>query len=617
MSIRTKRTPSQPRAAAVVFPLKRSVAGIALISGVVNLLALTSPLFMLQVYDRVLASGSVPTLVGLAVLAGGLFTFQALLDIVRGRVLLRIGECFDRQFSGRVHEASVRLPLVTRHQGDGMQPLRDLDNIRGFLGGNAPTAFFDLPWMPLYLGICFLFHFWIGVTALIGAIILVSLTILTNALSQKPIRDTITSNMTRNALMEAARRNAEIVQAMGLEKRIAARWQKVNGAYLAANRKAGDVAGGLGGVSKSLRMMLQSAILGVGAYLVIQQEVTAGIMIASSIMMGRALAPVDLAIASWKPFLMARQSWARLKELLEKIPEAAPVMALPKPENYIRAENLTIVPPGGKKPTVSNVNFSVSAGSAVGIIGPSGSGKSTISRVLVGAWLPASGKVRIDGASIEQWDNEALGQHIGYLPQGVELFDGTIAENIGRFELDPDPEAIVAAAEAAGVHELILRFERGYETRIGEAGSALSAGQRQRIGLARALYRDPFIVVLDEPNANLDVEGETAVVKAIASVRERGGIAVVVAHRPSAIGIVDLVLMMENGRQKAFGPKDEVLSKVLKPAVQAPVGTKGFQTTGFGLASLRVIANPANGAAEPTRGDSEDGSGKEDPDVRH
>lgn len=607
-----RQTPSQLHAAAVVLPLRRTMIGIALISGVVNVLALTSPLFMLQVYDRVLSSGSVPTLLGLAVLAAGLYAFQALLDIIRSRVLLRIGERFDLQMSGRVHDAVVRLPLLTRMQGDGPQPLRDLDNVRGFLSGQGPTALFDLPWMPLYLGLCFLFHVWIGMTALVGAIVLVSLTALTNVLSQKPIRDTIATNMVRNGLMEAGRRNAEVVQAMGLGRRIGARWSKANADYLAANRKAGDVAGGLGGISRALRVMLQSAILGVGAWLVIEQEASGGVMIASSIMMGRALAPVDLAIASWKPYLMARQSWERLSDLLGKLPPDASVTALPKPERELRAEAIAIAPPGERKPTVMGLDFAVPAGSALGIIGASGSGKSTLSRVLVGAWSPIAGKVRLDGASFEQWDREALGRHIGYLPQGVELFDGTIAENISRFDDYPDPQAIVAAARAAGAHDLILRFEKGYDTPIGEAGSALSAGQRQRIGLARALYRDPFLVVLDEPNANLDAEGEAAVVSAIAAVRERGGIAVVVAHRPSAIGVVDLVLVMENGRQKAFGPRDEVLSKVLKAAPAAPpAARKGFAVTGHGLTPLRVVADPLQRTEHV-----ETGNDKEEPDVR-
>ncbi|QCM12189.1 type I secretion system permease/ATPase [Agrobacterium tumefaciens] len=584
-----QQTPPQSLTAAVVSPLKSTFLGVALVSGVVNILALTSPLFMLQVYDRVLASGSLPTLVGLALLALGLYGFQCLLDIIRARVLIRIGEDFDMRYSGRVHNAVVRLPLINRMPGDGLQPLRDLDNVRGFLSGTGPTAFFDLPWMPLYLGICFLFHFWIGVTALAGAILLISLTILTNIFSQKPIRETIVENMARNRQLEASRRNAEVVQAMGLAGRLGKRWQIANEAYLAANRKAGDVAGALGNIAKSLRVVLQSAILAVGAWLVIQQEASGGVMIASSIMMGRALAPVDLAISNWKSFVAARQSWARLKELFAQMPATAAAMALPKPEKELRVENVTIVPPGERKPTVAGLGFVVTAGNALGVIGPSGSGKSTLSRILTGAWMPAAGKVRLDGASFDQWDREALGRHIGYLPQGVELFDGTIGENISRFEDDPDPEAIITAAKAAGAHELILRFEKGYDSDIGEAGSALSAGQRQRIGLARALYGDPFVVVLDEPNANLDAEGEAAVVRAIASVKARNGIAVVVAHRPSAIGAVDFILMMEEGRMKAFGPRDEVLSKVLRaPNGQ---GAKGFTASAQTISPLRVVAN--------------------------
>ena len=561
----------------------------------VNVLALTSPLFMLQVYDRVLASGSVPTLVGLSVLAAGLYLFQAGLDIIRARVLLRVGEHFDGALCGRVHDAVVRLPLLARMPGDGLQPLRDLDNVRGFLSGQGPTALFDLPWMPLYLAICFLFHFWIGMTALVGAAVLVLLTLLANTLSQRPVRDGIAHNMARNGLLEASRRNAEVVQALGFGARLEARWRQANADYLHANRRAGDIAGGLGSLSKTLRVMLQSAVLGVGAWLVIEQQATGGVMIASSIMVGRALAPVDLAIASWKPFLMARHSWKRLQDLLGRIPPVPETMALPAPHKELRVENVTILPPGEKRPTVTGISFALEAGSALGIIGPSGSGKSTLSRALVGAWPAAGGKVRLDGASLDQWDREALGRHIGYLPQGVELFDGTIADNIARFEEDADPNAIVAAAQAAGAHELILRFEDGYRTRIGEGGSLLSAGQRQRIGLARALYRNPFFVVLDEPNANLDAEGEAAVVRAIAAVRAHGGIAVVVAHRPSAIGAVDRVLVMEGGRQKAFGPREAVLGQVLKPA---PGNGKGFPATGHGVMPLRVVANPASAESD-------------------
>ncbi len=601
-----QQTPPQSLMVAVVAPLKGTFLGVALISGVVNILALTAPLFMLQIYDRVLASGSVPTLVGLGILALGLYCFQCLLDVIRARILIRIAEDFDTRYAARVHDAVVRLPLVGPMPGDGLQPLRDLDNVRGFLSGMGPTAFFDLPWIPLYLGLCFLFHVWIGVTALAGAILLVCLTILTNIFSQKPSRATMVQNMVRNRQLETSRRNAEVVQAMGLGRRLGQRWQHSNDAYLTANRSAGDVVSGLGNIAKSLRVVLQSAILAVGAWLVIEQEASAGVMIASSIMMGRALAPVDLAISNWKSLVAARQSWARLKELFSRVNADGTSMALPRPEKELLVENVTIVPPGKRKPTVTSLGFNLTAGHALGVIGPSGSGKSTLARVLAGVWTPAAGKVRLDGASFEQWDREALGRHIGYLPQGVELFDGTIGENISRFEDSPDPEAIIAAARAAGAHELILRFEKGYDNDIGEAGSALSAGQRQRIGLARALYGDPFIVVLDEPNANLDAEGEAAVVSAISSVKTRGGIAVVVAHRPSAIGAVDFILMLEEGQMRALGPRDEVLSKVLRrPRGQAG---KGFTASAQTISPLRVVANaqPKTPALEGSGRDADD-----------
>ena len=387
----SRQVPSQHSAATVSFPVAGSAVGIGLISGVVNLLALTSPLFMLQIYDRVLASGSVPTLVGLAVLAAGLYAFQAGLDALRARVLLRIGERFDGAFSGRVYDAILKTPLLTRVNGDGLQPLRDLDSVRGFLGGNGPTAFFDLPWMPLYLGICFLFHFWIGVTALVGAVLLIAVTLLANALSQKAVRDVSARGMTRNALMEGARRNAEVVRAMGLQGVLADRWQNANSAYLEANRKAGDVSGGLGSLSRTLRIMLQSAILGVGAYLVIRQEVTAGVMIASSIMMGRALAPVDTAISNWRSFLMARQGWGRLRELLAHVPAEASVLQLPEPGRDLRVEGLAIVPPGQKSANLAGVSLKIEAGNALGVIVGYAWGRVATERL--GA---AGGEVRLD-----------------------------------------------------------------------------------------------------------------------------------------------------------------------------------------------------------------------------
>ncbi|CAN7649848.1 type I secretion system permease/ATPase [Mesorhizobium sp. LjNodule214] len=534
-------------------------------SGVVNVLALTGSFFMLQVYDRVIPGRSVPTLVGLAVFAATLFIFQGVLELIRSRLLVRIGMALDARLSGQVYAALMRLPLRTKLAGDGLQSLRDLDQVRSFLSSAGPTALFDLPWMPLYLAICFLFHFWIGMTALAGAVILFGLTLLAEARTREPAKRANSQAAARNTLAEATRRNVEVLQAMGFGSRIAERWSGVNADYLSTNAKASDLAGTLGTISKILRMMLQSGILAIGAYLVIHQEATGGIMIASSIMMGRALAPIELAIAHWKSFVTARQAWARLSQLLALLPEASTSVALPAPRSALSVEAISVAPPGERRVVVQDAGFALEKGAGLGIIGPSASGKSSLVRAIAGIWLPVRGTVRLDGATLDQWSPEELGKHVGYLPQDVQLFDGTIAENIARFEPQAPSDKILAAARAAGVHDLVVHLPEGYETRIGEAGSALSAGQRQRVALARALYGDPFLVILDEPNSNLDSEGEAALTVAIQGVRERGGIAVVVAHRPSALASLDQVLVMANGRVQAFGPKNEVLNKVTRP----------------------------------------------------
>ncbi|MCA0012086.1 type I secretion system permease/ATPase [Mesorhizobium sp. B292B1B] len=561
------RPSEPPRAtlAAVLGSFRRAFAGIALMSGVVNILALTGSFFMLQVYDRVIPGRSVPTLVGLAVFAGTLFVFQGVLELIRSRLLVRIGMGLDAQLSGQVYTALMRLPLRTKLAGDGMQSLRDLDQVRSFMSSAGPTALFDLPWMPLYLGICFLFHFWIGMTALAGAIILFSLTLLAEARTREPAKEANRHAAARNTLAEATRRNVEVLQAMGFGSRIAGRWAGINADYLGTNAKASDLAGTLGTISKILRMMLQSGILAIGAWLVIHQEATGGIMIASSIMMGRALAPIELAIAHWKGFVNARQAWARLTQLLALLPEAVTTVSLPAPASALVVEGISVTPPGERRVVVQDAGFALEKGAGLGIIGPSASGKSSLVRAIAGIWLPARGTVRLDGATLDQWSPEELGKHVGYLPQDVQLFDGTIAENIARFEPEAPSDKILSAARAAGVHDLIVHLEDGYETRIGEAGSALSAGQRQRVALARALYGDPFLLILDEPNSNLDAEGEAALTEAIQGVRARGGIAVVVAHRPSALASLDQVLVMANGRVQAFGPKNEVLNKVTRP----------------------------------------------------
>jgi PrtD family type I secretion system ABC transporter len=546
--------------------------GVGVMSCMINLLYLTGSIFMLEIYDRVLPSRSVPTLIGLVVLAGGLYFAQGILDLIRGRILVRIGTSLDEALSGRVFETVVRLPLIAGGRNEGLQPLRDLDNIRSFLSSLGPSAFFDLPWLPFYLAICFVFHVLIGATALVGALILVTLTILTEFMTRKPAREAMGLAARRNDLAAASRRNAEVLVAMGMSGRLTRRWSVANESYLTGNQRTSDVAGGLGATAKVMRMMLQSAVLGVGAYLVIHQEATAGVIIAGSILSARALAPVDLAIAHWKGFVAARQSWQRLNRLLGSLPAQGVPTRLQAPSRRLSVENISIVPPGDQKVIVQDVTFALEAGNGLGIIGPSGSGKSSLVRALVGVWLPVRGKVRLDAAALDQWSSEVLGRHVGYLPQDVELFAGTVAQNICRFDPDAIAGNIIAAAKEAGVHEMVVKMSEGYETQVGEQGISLSAGQAQRVALARALYGEPFLIVLDEPNSNLDTEGDEALTRAIRAARERGAIVVVVAHRPIGIEAVDMLLVLKDGRMQAFGPKDQVLGQVLqRVAPPAPI----------------------------------------------
>jgi ATP-binding cassette subfamily C protein len=548
--------------------------GVFLMSCIINLLYLTGSIFMLEVYDRVLPSRSVPTLVGLVVIAAGLYMAQGFLDLLRGRILGRVGTALDEALNARVFDIVVRLPLVAGGRSEGLQPLRDLDNVRSFLGSMGPGAFFDLPWLPFYLAICFAFHVMIGITALVGAILLVGLTLITEFMSRQPAREAMTLAARRNDLAAASRRNAEVLVAMGMASRLNARWNDANEKYLTGNQNASDVSGGLGAVSKVMRMMLQSAVLGVGAYLVIHQEATAGIIIAGSILSARALAPVDLAIAHWKGFVAARQSWHRLNGLLEKMPERPPQTLLQNPSSRLSVEGVVVAAPGDQRVIISDVTFALEAGNGLGVIGPSGSGKSSLIRALVGVWQPARGKVRIDGAALDQWSPDVLGQFIGYLPQDVELFAGSVAQNICRFDPDAKSDKIIAAAKEAGVHDMIIKMRDGYNTQVGEQGTALSAGQAQRVALARALYGDPFLIVLDEPNSNLDTEGDEALSRAVRAARERGAIVVVVAHRPIGIEAVDQVLVLKDGRMQAFGPKEQVLAQVLAPRVASPAPIK-------------------------------------------
>ena len=560
-------TSSLKKRLSIIASCRGAFLGVAVLSGLINLLYLSGSIFMMEVYDRVLPSRSIPTLIGLSIIIVVLYLFQGLFDMLRGRIMARVGAALDEDLSQQIFQGQLSAPLKGRAEGDGQQPLRDLDQLRAFLAGGGPSALFDLPWMHLYLFICFAFHPWLGFAALGGAGLLVVITGLTEVLTKAASKAAVSAALVRNGIAEGARRNAEIVQALGMAKRIGVRWGDANASYLEHQQRTSDVAGGFGAMSKVLRMLLQSMVLAIGAYLVIDGQATGGIMIASSILTSRAMAPVELAIGNWKGFVSARQGWRRLKTLLEANARAEDPLKLPAPKSVLSIENAGAGAPGGQRFAVQDVSFELKAGSGLGIIGPSASGKSSLARMIVGVWPTWRGKVRVDGAALEQWLPEDLGRHIGYLPQDVELFAGTVAQNIARFDPEPKAEAILAAAKAADVHEMILQLPDGYETQVGEADAALSGGQRQRIALARAIYGDPFLVVLDEPNSNLDNEGEQALTAAIMGIRERGGIVVVIAHRPSALAGVDQVLVMSEGRMQSFGPKDEVLSKVLRPVL--------------------------------------------------
>lgn len=553
---------------------RTAFAGVGLISFVSNILILTGPFFMLEVYDRVLPSRSIPTLVGLSILAGALFGFQGLLEWIRSRVLVRIGGVADEQLNRRVFDALVRLPLKARTSGDSLQPLRDLDQIRSFLSSAGPLALFDFPWIPIYLTICYAFHPLIGIAATLGGLLLIVLTVLTEVFTRQPVAESARFGSARNAIGEESRRNAEALQAMGMADRVNTVWADANDNYMASQRHASDVSGGLSSLSKVLRVALQSAILGIGAWLVIEQQATAGIIIASSILTSRALAPIEAAIGNYRGFVAARQSWRRLASLLAALPARRGMLSLPAPVKELYAEGISVAPPGSQTPTVRNVTFKLAAGSALGIIGPNAAGKSTLVRALVGIWSPMQGAVRLDGASLDQWHVTALGRHIGYVPQDIQLFDGTVAENIARFDPQAESKEVIAAAEQAGIGKMILDLANGYETRIGAGGAMLSAGQRQRIALARALYGEPFLLVLDEPSSALDLEGDLAVNKAIKTWRAKGKLVIVVAHRPSVLEGVDLVMVLKDGVMQEFGPTAQILAKLqgrpLPPARPTP-----------------------------------------------
>lgn len=548
--------------------LKGTIAFLFGISGLINVLALTGAFYMLQIYDRALTSGSIPTLLALSALAIGLYAFQGLFDIIRSQILVRVGARFDAKIGPLAHQVAVDMPRFGFSVPEALERGRDVDTVRSFLGSQGPSAFFDLPWIPLYIAFVYLLHPWLGALTVAGAFVLTILTLLGEILTRKLAGVSRAAATVRNTVADSHARNADVLKAMGFAGAAVRRYREANAEHLDLQTRTSDIGGTVAAISRVLRMLLQSALLGLGAYLTIKGELSAGAIIACSVAAGRALAPVDVAIGNWKGFVAARMAFARLRETVAALVSATEPLDLPPPVKTLSVEKMTVAAPTSGHVLLSDISFDVQAGQAVGIIGPSAGGKTTLVRALTGVWPLLRGHVRLDGADLAQWRAETLGQAVGYLPQEVGLLDATVEENISRLAEEPDAKLIVEAARAAGVHEMIVRLPDGYKTRIGPQGSALSAGQRQRIALARALYGHPFLVVLDEPNSNLDADGDAALRAAIESVKTRGGIAVVVAHRPSALAAVDLVGIVQGGKLAAFGPKDQILNGAVQGAVE-------------------------------------------------
>lgn len=567
----TRKFEQNSSPAAALKGVKSATFFIFILSGFVNILALTGAVYMLQIYDRALTSQSIPTLLALSLLAIGLYFCQGLLDITRSQILVRLGAQFDEKLAPIAHKVTIDMPRYGFSIAEAKERGRDVDTVRSFLSSQGPHALFDLPWMPLFVAFVYVLHPFLGTLLICGAAVLVTLALLTEILTRRQSQKTSRSEIVRSNLSDAHTSHSEVLRAMGFAGRAIQRFRQANSEHLALQTKTNDVTGTLSGISKVLRMILQSAVLGLGAFLTIQGDLTAGAIIAASVASARALAPIDLAISRWKGFVAARRAYSRLGETLATIDDKDQGVQLPDPSQSLHVEKITVAAPGSGAVLLSDLSLDLTAGQALAVIGPSGGGKTTFAKAITGVWPLVRGHVRLDGADITQWSPDDLGPHIGYVPQDVSLLDGTVSENIARFDPDADSQDIIAASQAAGVHEMIIRMADGYETALGPNGTALSAGQRQRIALARALYKNPFLIILDEPNSNLDAEGDNALTAAIESVKSRNGIVVVVAHRPSAIVACDMAAIIKQGKLAAFGPKDELLDdRPLQPQRASP-----------------------------------------------
>ena len=546
---------------------KKTFHSIGAFTACINILMLVPSIYMMQVYDRVLASRNEFTLLMLTVMALGLYALISVLEQIRSMVVIRIGAKMDAYLNQRVYTAAFEQNLKRSGINAG-QALNDLTTIRQFVTGNGMFAFFDAPWFPVYLLVIFIFNFWLGIFALVSTILLVSLAWINELVSKKPLSEANTLAVTSSAVATNNLRNAEIIEAMGMLPSMRSRWYTLHEKFLALQAEASQKAATVTAITKFVQITTQSLILGVAAFLVIKGEVTAGMMIAASILLGRAITPVQQVIGVWKQWSGVVSAYKRLDELLVNNPQRVESMMLPAPKGQLAVEAITAAPPGGQVAILKNVSFALEVGDIMGLIGPSGSGKSTLARLLVGVWPAAMGKVRLDGADIYQWNKDELGPNIGYLPQDIELFAGSISDNIARFSL-VDPEKVIKAAQMAGVHDMILRLPEGYNTLIGDSGAGLSGGQKQRIGLARALYGDPAFLVLDEPNSNLDDVGEVALTQAILQLKQAGKTVILISHRPNIIRVTNKLLMLRDGVVAAFGPTEDVLKSLAQAQAKA------------------------------------------------
>ncbi|WP_395603363.1 type I secretion system permease/ATPase [Pseudomonas sp. B21128] len=547
---------------------KSILISVGCFTALINVLMLVPSIYMLQVYDRVLSSQNETTLAMLSLMVVGFFVFIGLLEVVRSFIVIRIGSQLERRFNLRVYQAAFERNLF-KGEGNAGQSLGDLTHIRQFVTGPALFAFFDAPWFPVYLFVIYLFNVWLGVLATAGALLLIALACLNEYMTKKPLGEAAGFSQQSSQLATSHLHNAETIQAMGMLGSLRKRWFHVHSRFLGLQNQASDTGAVISSLSKTLRLCLQSLVLGLGALLVIKGDMTAGMMIAGSILMGRVLSPIDQLIAVWKQWSGAKLAYRRLDALLQAFPPSDDAMALPAPKGQITFEQVSAGPPGQRAATLHMVNFNLGAGEVLGVLGASGSGKSTLARVLVGVWPTLGGTVRLDGADIHRWNRDQLGPYIGYLPQDIELFSGSIAENIARFS-EADAQKVVAAAQQAGVHEMILRLPQGYDTQLGEDGSGLSGGQKQRVALARAMYGTPSLVVLDEPNSNLDTVGEAALASAIAQLKAQGTTVVLVTHRSSVLVQADKLLVLNEGRLQAFGPSQDVLKALSGAANEQP-----------------------------------------------